>query len=144
MNVLFNLSGLIVLPAWLALLVLPFWWPGVTRITKLLVPGLLAVAYLVLITLFWGEKAGGFGSLAEIRAMFGHNGLLLAGWLHYLAFDLFIGSWIVDRAHRLGIRHESILPCLPLTFMFGPIGLLLYFCIEGIWRARAKRREITA
>jgi len=50
--------------------------------------------------------------------------LLLAGWVHYLAFDLFIGSWEVEDAAANGIPHWLLLPCLFLTLMVGPVGLL--------------------
>ena len=52
--------------------------------------------------------------------------MLLAGWIHYLAFDLLIGSWEVRDARELGIPHLFVVPCLFLTFMFGPAGWLLY------------------
>lgn len=144
MNTLFGLASLIVLPAWIALMFAPFRWSRVSRWIQLSVPTLLGVVYLVLILMFWGERQGGFDSLASVRALFGHDGLLLAGWLHYLAFDLFIGAWIVDRARQVGLHHGWTLPCLPLTFMFGPVGLVLYLTIESIWRLRRQPREVTA
>ena len=51
---------------------------------------------------------------------------ILAGWVHYLAFDFFIGCWMVIDAAERGIKHLLVVPCLVLTFMFGPAGLLLY------------------
>ena len=50
--------------------------------------------------------------------------LLLAGWVQYLAFDLFIGAWQVRDARTQGISHLLVIPCLLLTFLFGPAGLL--------------------
>jgi hypothetical protein len=64
--------------------------------------------------------------------LFQNKWLLLAGWIHYLAFDLFIGSWQVRDAAKQGISHWLVIPCLALTFMFGPIGLLLYFLLRGV------------
>ena len=58
--------------------------------------------------------------------------LLLAGWIHYLCFDLFIGSWEVRDAKAQGISHWLVIPCLFLTFMFGPVGLLLYFALRAV------------
>lgn len=60
--------------------------------------------------------------------------LLLAGWVHYLAFDLFIGSWEVRDAQRHGLSHLLVVPCLALTFLFGPVGLLLYLGLRGATR----------
>jgi hypothetical protein len=55
---------------------------------------------------------------------------LLAGWTHYLAFDLFIGGWEVRDAQRRGIPHLLIVPALVLTFLLGPAGLLFYLAIR--------------
>jgi Domain of unknown function (DUF4281) len=52
--------------------------------------------------------------------------LLLAGWVHYLCFDLLVGCWEVRDAHGRGVPHLLVMPCLFLTFMFGPAGWLLY------------------
>jgi hypothetical protein len=59
----------------------------------------------------------------------------LAGWIHYLAFDLFLGAWQVRDANRRDINHLWLVPCLVLTFLAGPVGLLLYFCIRW-WIAK--------
>jgi hypothetical protein len=56
--------------------------------------------------------------------------------VHYLAFDLFVGSWEVRDAQRLGLPHGMVIPCLVLTFLFGPIGLGLFLLL----RAGMKRR----
>jgi len=75
----------------------------------------------------WGESAGGFGSLREVAALFANPWLLLAGWIHYLAFDLFVGAWEVRDAAENAVPHWLVIPCLALTFLFGPVGLLSYF-----------------
>ena len=75
-------------------------------------------------------------SLAELGKLFASaENLLLAGWIHYLAFDLFIGAWVLRDAQRLGIGHGLTVPCLLLTLAFGPIGLLTYF---GVRLSRTK------
>ena len=66
--------------------------------------------------------------------------MLLAGWIHYLAFDLFIGGWETRDAVRNGIPHLLVIPCLLLTFMLGPIGLLAYFALRS-GRLRALRLD---
>ena len=95
--------------------------------TGVILPLLLAVAYLVLLLGHWGETKGGFGTLTGVAALFSNHWVLLAGWIHYLCFDLFIGSWEVRDAQARGISHWLVIPCLFFTFMFGPVGLLLYF-----------------
>jgi hypothetical protein len=101
-------------------------------ISGAILPLLLALAYLGLLLGHWGEKQGGFGSLANVAALFSNHWLLLAGWIHYLAFDLFIGSWEVRDAKAHGISHFIVIPCLFFTFMFGPVGLLFYFIVRTV------------
>jgi hypothetical protein len=57
--------------------------------------------------------------------------MLLAGWTHYLAFDLIVGSWEVRDARERGISHWLVVPCLALTFMFGPVGFLAYQALRA-------------
>ncbi len=96
-----------------------------------ILPLLLAVAYAVLLASHWGEtKGGGFGTLTAVATLFSNRWVLLAGWIHYLCFDLFIGSWQVRDAESQGISHWLVIPCLFFTFMFGPVGLLLYFTLR--------------
>ena len=93
----------------------------------------LAVIYLYYISVgFTGSAEGGFGSLREVRLLFGSDHALLAGWIHYLAFDLFVGMWMAQDAFKLKINRWILLPCLLFTFMMGPVGLLLYLIIRAI------------
>jgi hypothetical protein len=101
-------------------------------ITGVFLPLLLAVTYCILLATHWGEGSGGFGTLAGVAALFANPWILLAGWIHYLAFDMFIGSWEVRDAQHRGISHLLVIPCLILTFIFGPAGLLLYFAIRSV------------
>jgi hypothetical protein len=75
-------------------------------------------------------EGAGFGSLAGVVILFSSPGAVLIGWIHYLAFDLFIGSWEVETAPAFGLKHWMILPCLFLTLMYGPVGLLLYWLLR--------------
>ena len=122
----FSVVNLIAVLGWLLLAILPRW--KYTRLVVLsgAIPLLLSAAYLVLIVLFFGKAEGGFDSLANVIKLFTNEWAVLAGWIHYLAFDLFVGSWEVKDAQVNGISHWFVIPCLVLTFLFGPIGFLLY------------------
>jgi len=131
---LFSLASTAVLPGWLLLVFAPRWRWTTRLVTGVLLPALLGLLYLSLILTGWAGSEGGFGSLAEVRRLFDNPTLLLAGWVHYLAFDLFVGTWEVRDASKLGLPHLLVVPCLLLTFLFGPIGLLLYFVLRGFLR----------
>jgi hypothetical protein len=102
-------------------------------IASVVIPLAIAVVYLVLIVQHFGRSDGGFGSLAEVTRLFANPAMLLAGWLHYLAFDLFLGAWEVRDAQRHGVPHVLVVPCLLLTFLLGPIGLLSYMAARMRW-----------
>jgi hypothetical protein len=111
------------------------------------VPLLLCVGYVVALVAFWGSSpGGGFGTLNEVAILFSSPGVLLAGWVHYLAFDLFIGRWIVDdalarAAGSSAARRALLLPVLLLTFLFGPAGLLAWFALRGF---AAKQQPVSS
>jgi hypothetical protein len=126
----FGAAGPLAMLGWLALL-LSLIAPAVRRpaqtAARLLIPAVLGVGYVVLLAQGWGGAPGaGFGSIEQVRALFSVDAALAAGWLHYLAFDLFVGSWIVEDGLARGINRFALIPCLALTFLFGPAGFLLY------------------
>lgn len=126
----FSTGNVIAMLGWLGLLTslfVPGAREGVRRATRLLIPALFGGAYVVLIAQGWSKAAdGGFGSIAQVRSLFAVDAALVAGWLHYLAFDLFVGSWIVEDGLTRRINRFALIPCLGLTFLFGPAGLLLF------------------
>jgi hypothetical protein len=135
----FRAGNLLALAGWIALALSPpsrRWTPRVWQLTGWVLPLMLGIAYVALLVGHWGP--GGFGSLAEVRQLFERPGLLAAGWLHYLAFDLFVGTWIARDAARRGLPHATVLPCLALCFMFGPAGLLAYAAMAFIHRRLAR------
>lgn len=126
----FSLGGKLAIFGWLALIASLFVArirPAAQIAATLVIPGLLAIAYGLLIRTGFAEAdGGGFGSISKVRALFASDSALAAGWLHYLAFDLFVGSWIVADGLKRRIPSLLLLLCLPLTFLFGPLGLLLF------------------
>lgn len=134
-DLLFSLANAVALLGWLALAVSPpsaRWAATVWRVTGRGLPLLFSLVYVPLIATNLGGE-GGFGSIAEVQQLFAVPGVLLAGWVHYLAFDLFVGTWIAERSARLGLPHALVLPLLLLTFLFGPAGLLAFVLLRA-WR----------
>ena len=122
----FALANALALVGWLLLIAAPRWKLTGRLVLSGAIPLLLSLAYLILIVLFFGRAEGGFSSLADVMKLFTNEWATLAGWIHYLAFDLFVGSWEVKDAQSKKISHWLVAPCLALTFLLGPIGFLLY------------------
>jgi len=140
---LFSLLNPIALAGWLLLIALPrVRWTS--TVLPVVIPVFFAVVYVGLVAATIAHSEGGFSSLAGVRALFGNPWLLLAGWVHYLAFDLFVGGWEVRDAQSRGIPHLLIVPALVLTFLFGPAGLLLYLLIRWWMTSAAAEPEVTA
>jgi Domain of unknown function (DUF4281) len=73
---------------------------------------------------------GSFGSLKGIISLFKSPRVILAGWVHFLAFDLMVALWIHSDAGPLAISHWWLIPIYLLTLMFGPAGWLVYLVVK--------------
>lgn len=94
---------------------------------------LMAITYLYFIVQgLGGDSQGGFDSLANVKLLFESDQAVLAGWIHYLVFDLFVGMWICNDGKKKDINRWILLPCLLFTFMLGPTGLLIYILVRSI------------
>lgn len=129
---LFPIANFTAMAGWAVLLASP-WLPRLAdMVAGVAIPLLLSVAYAGLVLAFWTSAQGGFDSLANVALLFQTPGMLLAGWIHYLAFDLFVGAWIVRRARGEGVPFLLVVPCLALTFLFGPVGFLLFSALRAV------------
>ena len=129
---LFSICSMTAMIGWLILIIAPYLKVTATIVQKGIIPILLSIVYLYLIIAHFGGAEGGFGSIDEVRMLFQNDHALLAGWVHYLAFDLWLGCWEMGDARKHGIHPLLLIPCYFLTFMFGPIGLLVYLAIRTI------------
>ena len=131
---LFSIANPVAVLGWALLVRAPRWRGTRAVVLSGALPGLLAATYAVIIgyqTLAHPAAGGGFGSLAQVAALFGQPWALLAGWVHYLCFDMWTGAWELRDAQRRGVPHALLVPCLLLTFLVGPVGLLLYFGVRS-------------
>ncbi|MEX1368657.1 MAG: abscisic acid-deficient protein Aba4 family protein [Nannocystaceae bacterium] len=55
-------------------------------------------------------------------------------WVHFLAFDLFVGRWVLLDARERGLSSWLVSPTLVTVLMFGPLGLLLYLGLRATRR----------
>ena len=139
MDTIFQLSNLLVMPFWFLMIALPHWqWSK--RIMKslwVLIPA--AMLYAVLVApnalAFLGDLAN--PTLGSIAALLGTTEGATIGWIHFLAFDLFVGRWAYLDSREQGFTAWIVSPLLFVVLMFGPLGLLLYLAARAIFLRRA-------
>jgi ABA DEFICIENT 4-like len=129
-DLIFTVANAIAMISWVLLALLPRQRWVTNTLTGTVVPALLATLYIAIVAATFGRSPGGFSTLPAVATLFSNPWLLLAGWIHYLAFDLLVGNWEVRDARERGIPHALVVPCLLLTFLFGPAGWLLYLGVR--------------
>ncbi len=131
----FALANAIGLVGWLALLFAPVRRGTLVTVARI-AGAALCIFYVVAFATTGSPQLPIDYSLAGIAAFFGVPGYVLAGWIHYLAFDLWIGSWEVEEAGRTAMPHWLVLPCLLFTYLLGPVGLLLFLVARATTATR--------
>jgi hypothetical protein len=127
---LFSLANFSAVLCWILLALLPNRRWVTEVVTGRIAPGLFAVAYIAIVIAVFPRADGSFSTLAGVSGLFANPWLLLAGWLHYLAFDLLIGTWEARDSVEHGVPRWLLAPCLFLTLMFGPMGWLAYVVVR--------------
>lgn len=115
---------------WVILIFLPRRWKWVNLIPAVIIPLVLSLVYSVLIARYFFSAEGGFDTLANVQQLFTFPAAALAGWVHFLAFDLYVGGIVARQADELGLSRLIQAPILLLTFMFGPFGFLLFMLVK--------------
>ena len=131
----FRIVSTVALVAWIFMWILPR-----SRMTEKIV---LSGFVCLLLSGFYALRvfiAMNFGDLEKFQSLSGFMSLLqspqaaLAGWIHYLAFDLVVGILILRDSKRYEIPHPFLLVPLVLTFMVGPLGLIFYWILRTFWK----------
>lgn len=129
----FQTCSTIAMVGWIVLLIISPFWSSFDKFLIGIIITLFAIVYAWLIfQVFTPGDFEKFSSLNGVMELFTDKTAVTAGWVHYLAFDLLTGIWIKKNAQKYNIHHLILVPCLLLTFMLGPIGLLLYLLVRSI------------
>ena len=145
LDLLFRIASGIALVGWVALAFAPAQRPLAVFVARLLAAILCGGYFAVLVhALATGPAPGfrAFNSLDGVMGLLRTREAFLAGWVHYLAFDLFTGAWEAETAPASRVPHVLLLVCLFLTFMAGPVGLLLFLVLRALnvrQRGRGRR-----
>ena len=129
----FALANMLALPMWVLMIFLPKWKVTQFLMRFRIIPLLLAFIYAVYImqALITGGMMD-FGTLDSVMALFKSEIAVLAGWVHYLAFDLLVGIWLLEQNKKIGLHQILMGLCLLGTFIFGPIGFLLFMILKTL------------
>jgi hypothetical protein len=134
METVFQLSSLLVMPFWLLMILLPHgrWTKRV--MASLWTVGAAALLYATLVVPNLLFLLGQFlnPTLGAISTLLGQPQFALIGWIHFLAFDLFVGRWAYLDSREHGLSAWLVSPILFLILMFGPLGLLLYLVVRAL------------
>lgn len=129
----FLIVNTLALISWILLIVFtPKFREYLYKVFSNLVFPFLALIYGVLIISFFQVSGGGFDSFENVKKLLSNDWVLLAGWIHYLIFDLFVGVYIAKRLDKNNIDKLFQGIILLITFMFGPLGWLIYFLFEKL------------
>jgi hypothetical protein len=142
-DLVFSIANWIVLVGWLALLLAPLRRGALILVARFAAASVAAI-YVLLVArgLAMGPglpEGAGFSTLDGVVALLSRREAILGGWVHFLAFDLFVASWQAEDAPRAGVPHWLLVPCLALTLFAGPAGLLLYLMIAAGYRIAGRR-----
>ena len=134
MQQIFDLSSILVMPFWALMILLPHWRWSRRILSSLWVIAPAALLYVILILPAMPAALPLLiqPSLDGVAGLLGQPAGATVGWVHFLAFDLFVGRWIyLDSRHR-NLSAWIASPILALTLMFGPFGFLLYLVVTQL------------
>lgn len=127
----FKIANTIALAGWILLVFLPRPPWLILALRRGLIGGICLIYTVVIFRFISDVEGGGFSTLDQVKALFRSDAVVFAGWLHYLAFDLFVGLWIAEQCDLKKLHRIFQAPILAATFLLGPFGLLLYFALDG-------------
>ncbi|PWJ42692.1 ABA4-like family protein [Sediminitomix flava] len=132
LNATFEFVNAFVLIGWILLLFFPKWkWTN--RLVIGFVVLVLGVFYAsIVFSALSVEDFSSFSTLDGLMTLFADKKGVLAGWIHYLAFDLLVGMLILHLSQKAKLNHFLVVPCLLFTFMIGPVGVLLFLTLRSI------------
>ena len=110
---------------------------------------LYCATYLILLvpivwTFFERGEPVDFSNFESIHNLFQFRDVMLAGWTHYIAFDLLVACGVVLDAKSVGLPHKYVCLCLPIILMAGPVGVLVYVLMrETFLVLRSAKIQIT-
>jgi hypothetical protein len=131
-DLIFQIVSAIAMISWIILIIFPFKsWTSELLIGVIITLFGIVYTFIIFTNISPGDF-NNFSTLDGVMALFANKEGVVAGWIHYLAFDLMAGLYIVNNSRKYQINRWILLPSLFFTFMLGPFGLLLYLIIRAL------------
>ena len=131
-----------ILPLWLMLIMIPNSKFTQFFVNSIIVPLILSATYTYIIyqAILMDEPIFDFFklylSLDNLYTLFATENFLLVFWLHFLALNLFLGSWISRDGIKYNMPRSLVFLPLILVYFTGPLGLVLYWIIRVFYAKR--------
>lgn len=122
---LFSYASTAAMAGWALLILGPRRFDWFNAIALWVIPAGLSTVYGLIVLSRFAGVGGGFDSLASVATLMADDWALLGGWVHFLAFDLFVGAVMAGRMDRVGMSRVVQGPILLAIFMFGPFGFFI-------------------
>ena len=122
-----------VLPFWLLLIFIPNSKITQIFVSSIILPIILSTAYIyvlyqsILLDEPFFDVFKLYLSIDNLYTTFATESFLLFFWIHFLALNLFLGSWVSKDSIKYNITRKIIFFPLILIYFSGPIGLVLYW-----------------
>ena len=141
---------------WINLGVLPFWFILIvfpqSHLSRIFVTSIFPFLILSGVYIFILYKSyligydfdGNFSlylGLSELSRLFEDHLYIMIFWTHFIAINLFIGGWIVKDSQKFSINKVLMAVPLIVTYLIGPLGLLLYWIIRIFYAKRISLYE---
>jgi hypothetical protein len=133
MSTVFQASFILVAPFWFLMVFLPHWQWSKRIINSPFIIAPAALLYAILVLPLIGDVLPAVmnPTLDGVAALLASEAGATIGWVHFLAFDLFVGRWAYLDSQKRGISAWLMAPILYFTLMLGPIGFLLYLLVRA-------------
>ena len=131
-----------ILPFWFLIIILPNSKITQFFVNSIILPLILGVtyAYIIYQAVLLDDPASDILklhlNLDNLYTIFSTEGFLLAFWIHFLALNLFLGSWLSRDAFRYNIPRKLAAIPLVLIYLTGPLGLVLYWLFRTFYAKR--------
>ena len=139
---LFALANSAAMAGWAVLVIGPRRFDWVNAVALWIIPSALSLGYALIVLTRFAGAGGGFDSLTSVAALLSNDWALLGAWVHFLAFDLFVGAIMAARMDRAGVGRVVQAPILLAIFLFGPFGFLVAGLTELGLRAAPLSRPV--